>query len=163
VEPVACRAQLAHFLTEEAALLHVLEQQLQNEHGLLTKNDIDGLENACAARQESVARLLRLDDERRGLCRLLGRGEDQAALSQLLQWCDPQGTLASAYEKCSLQATRCREQNDRNGALVGARLNRVSNMLGMLNTGGEKERVYNPQASGRGTAFKPGRLVSISA
>ena len=159
----SCRDQLSRLLADEASLLGRLEQQLQREHELLSKNDIESLEATGNARQDTVARLLRLDDERRGLCRLLGRGDDAAAMSALLQWCDPAGSLASTYAQCADQAGHCREQNDRNGALVTARLNRVNSMLGMLNISGNDARTYaatKPQAPGRECA---GRLVTVTA
>jgi flagella synthesis protein FlgN len=159
----SCLEQLSRLLAEETALLGLLEQQLQNEHTLLTKNDVDGLEAAGSARQDSIAKLLRLDDERRDLCRLLGHSPDNAGMAALLKSCDPARRLASAYERSSQQARRCREQNDRNGALVSARMSRVNSMLGWLNAGNEKERVYHAQHSNRSAAAKPGRLVSTSA
>jgi flagellar biosynthesis/type III secretory pathway chaperone len=165
MEPQACHAQLAHLLTDEQALLALLTQQLQREHELLTANDVEGLELAADARQSSVAKLLRLDDERRNLCRLLGQSADQTGLGALLQWCDPTGSLQPAHGEISRLAQRCREQNDRNGMLVNARLSRVSGMLDMLNGGSAPSgKTYESRGIQRGPA-KPqaGRMVSVSA
>ena len=63
----ACRSQLDRLLRDETSLLALLEQQLESEHALLKSNDIDGLDQAGAARQDTVQRLLRVDDERRSL------------------------------------------------------------------------------------------------
>jgi flagellar biosynthesis protein FlgN len=164
VEAQACRDQLTRLLSEESSLLTRLQQQLQHEHDMLTANDVDGLERAGNARQESIAALLRIDDDRRDLCRALGRNPDQTGLAGLLQWCDPQGSLSTAYGKCSELAQNCRTQNDRNGVLVNARLNRVSGMLGMLNTNAADSRTYGAQHAPRPTpTVNPGRLLSISA
>lgn len=146
----ACRAQLARLLQDEAALLTRLEAQLQSEHALLKSNDVEGLEQASSARQQTVAGLLRVDDERRQLCRLLGKGEDKLAMAEILRWCDPDGSLTGDCAQCAQAAVRCREQNDRNGALVTARLNRIGEML----------RVVNPAASAAGT-YAPGSMTTL--
>ena len=82
----ACRSQLDRLLRDETALLTLLEQQLDTEHGLLKSNDIDGLDRAGAARQDTVLRLMRVDDERRQLARLSGNSDDQFAMAELLRW-----------------------------------------------------------------------------
>jgi flagellar biosynthesis/type III secretory pathway chaperone len=164
MEPQACREQFARHLSDETDLLIGLEQLLQREHELLSANDIEGLEQAGAVRQQTVARLLRLDEERRGLCRVRKLPADAAGLAQLLAWCDPTGSLAAAQALCATHAERCRDQNERNGALVTARLNRISGMLGMLE-GSNPASTYQPRNSGvRASTYKPaGRMVSTSA
>lgn len=163
ISPVQCRDALARILQEEIALLTQLETLLGNEHGFLASNDIDGLEGASVARQDCVARLLKLTDERRDLGRLLGRGSDLAGQAALLAWCDPVGSLASMLAEHARRSTTCRDQNDRNGALVGARMARVSNMLGMLSGPSTAPAVYG--RSGQRTAAQPGsgRLVAARA
>src|SRR5690606_41868496 len=100
-----CRAQLTRLLVDENALLTELEQQLRNEHAFLAGNDVEALERAGTARQNTVAKLLRLDDERRGLCRLLGKGEDKIGLAALFTWCDPTGSLAAQAAQRSEEHT----------------------------------------------------------
>jgi flagellar biosynthesis/type III secretory pathway chaperone len=164
MEPEACRAQLARLLADESSLLGVLAQQLQREHELLTLNDIEGLEQAGNARQASVAALLEIDDDRRALCLLLGRSADLAGLGALLQWCDPAGSLAQVYQQCAEQAQKCRDLNDRNGALVNARMQRVSGVLDMLAGDARGPRTYGDRAAGQNARpMAPGRLVSTSA
>lgn len=157
----ACRTQLARLLADENALLGELEQQLAGEHDFLSSNDIDGLEKAGARRQQTIAKLLRLEDERGSLCRMLGHGDGREGLAALLAWCDPQGTLAAAQARCTELAGRCRAQNERNGALVTARLKRVTGMLDMV-AGNTTPRTYEPRASRYATA-PAGRMVSVSA
>ena len=157
----SCRAQLQRLLTDENSLLAELQQQLTREHEFLAGNDVDSLERAGTARQQTVARLLKIEDERRHLCLLLGHGADRAGLAALFHWCDPDGTLAAAQDTCTRLAENCRTQNELNGALVTARLTRITGMLDMIatsNTG----RTYEPGAAR--TATPPaGRLVSVSA
>jgi flagellar biosynthesis/type III secretory pathway chaperone len=161
VDHDACRTQLARLLADEAVLLGQLERQLQDEHRFLAANDVEGLEHAGAARQQTIARLLHLEDERRNLCRAAGRGSDRDALAALFAWCDPQGTLAAAQAECARLAGNCRAQNERNGALVTARLKRVCGMLDML-ADTPASGTYQPRAS-RYAAPPAGRMVSVSA
>ncbi len=158
----SCLNQLSRLLADETAQLAALEQQLQREHELLQANDVDGLEQAAKIRQQTVATLLRLDDDRRNLCRLMGQSADQTGLAAIIGWCDPEGKLSAAYAACAVQAQRCRDQNDRNGALVTARLNRVSGMLGMLNANAAP-KTYEARGAARSTSTPGGRMVSISA
>jgi flagellar biosynthesis/type III secretory pathway chaperone len=156
-----CRARLARLLAEETALLTQLAQQLQHEHELLATNDVEGLEQAGESRQHTIVKLLRLEDDRRALCRQLGRDMDRNGLAQLFAWCDPEGTLAAAQAACTELAGRCRTQNERNGALVTARLTRVTGMLDMLGDS-TAPRTYD-QRFARATAVPAGRMVSVSA
>jgi len=157
-----CLSQLSRLLADETALLGTLERQLGNEHALLEANDIENLEHASNARQQSVAGLLRIDDERRRLCQLLGHGTDQTGLAALLAWCDPQGSLAGDLASSATQAQRCRDQNDRNGALVAARLRHVSGMLGML-TANTTPKTYESRGHSSTAGLPAGRMVSVSA
>ena len=159
----ACRSQLDRLLRDETSLLALLEKQLESEHGLLKANDIDGLDQAGAARQDTVQKLLRIDDDRRQLARLLGKGNDPAAMAELLGWCDPQGSLADVYGLCATQAQRCREQNTRNGALVAARLARVSDTLRHIAPSPTSARTYAQKPSAAVPRLEAGRLVQTRA
>jgi flagellar biosynthesis protein FlgN len=164
MESKVCLTQLARLLADETSLLGTLAQQLQREHELLVANDVEGLELAADARQNSVVALSRLDQERRSLCRLLGHSADHLGLAALFKWCDPAGSLAAAHAAASDQAQRCREQNDRNGALVNARLNRLSGMLDLLNGNNATHRTYESRGTNRNPAgIAAGRMVSTSA
>lgn len=159
-----CRRHVARLLDEEIRLLGTLEQQLLREYQLLESNDVEHLEKASRDRQQAVADLLRVDDERRGLGRMLGHGADNTGLAALLRWCDPEGSLAAQQAACAVQAQRCRDQNDRNGALVTARLKRVNGMLGMLGAQGGPA-TYDGSRAARPASPAPvaGRMVSVSA
>lgn len=157
----ACRAQLANLLAEETGLLEELGRQLQREHQFLTSNDVESLEGASSVRQHTVSKLLRLDDERRALCGLMGRSTDRVGLAALFAWCDPAGSLGPVQSRCADLAAACRAQNERNGALVTARLTRVTGMLDMISSNATA-RTYEPRAT-RSAAAPAGRLVSVSA
>jgi len=153
MDPQACRERFARHLTAEVELLSRLEQQLQHEHELLVANDVESLEKVSSTRQQTVANLLRVHEERGALCRARRLAADPAGFAKLLEWCDPQGTLADAQTHCATQAERCREQNERNGALVMARLNRIGSMLGML-TADSGSATYHPRTAVRSRTFE---------
>src|SRR5687768_14726867 len=98
-------------------------------------------------RQESVGRLLRAEDERKNLCRMHGREPDALGSEQLMKWCDPRGTLRAQWAECANGATRCRELNDRNGALVLARMKRVETLLTVITGKTQEPQTYGPRGA----------------
>jgi flagellar biosynthesis/type III secretory pathway chaperone len=152
VDPGACREHLQKLLAEEFNALTQLETLLDREHELLLANDVDGLDHAGESRQVCVGALLRVEDERRSVCRMMNVPADVQGLEKLLRWCDPSNTLHRRLSDCAERATRCRELNDRNGALVTARLKKVEGMLDVL-TG----RANQPKVYGRQGMFQPQR------
>lgn len=161
MDPKLCREHLENVLIEEAAALARLEKILEEEHGLLGGRDVEGLERAGVARQEQVTSLLRLEEERRSLCSMHGHGADAAGLERLVAWCDPSRGLRPRFEETAQRAARCRDLNERNGALVGARLRRVGQMLEMLEGGRSAGRTYGPTGVTSGPSV--GRVVQLRA
>lgn len=145
MDPLTCRAHMARLIQEETMALEELAALLEREYTHLTASDVDSLREAMRERHRCVARILKVDDERRGLCRNLGRPHDLQGLEALLAWCDPQGTLVAAWTGCTAAATRCRGLNDRNGAMAGARLQNVQARLGMLINGRRETVTYGPR------------------
>ena len=121
-DPTLCRDQLATLMAGQNAQLAALESLLAQEFALLQARDAEGLENAGSARQQCIGHILRIEDERRALCRANGHGDDPAGLHSLLAWCDSTGALMPAMQEYRERTQRCREQNDRNGMLVNSRL-----------------------------------------
>lgn len=138
-----CRERLGRLMAEENAQLATLEALLAREHALLEARDMEGLDESSAARQQCVVQILRIEDERRALGRANGHDGDAAGLPGLLAWCDPTGVLRPVAEEYRDRARRCRELNDRNGKLVGARLQ-----------GAGESRAYGPGGvRGSGSLF----------
>ena len=121
-DPTLCRDQLATLMAEQNAHLAALETLLTQEYELLQARDAEGLEKAGTARQQCIGHILRIQDERRSLCRDAGHGEDPSGLQSLLTSCDPAGQLMPAMQEYRERTLRCRELNDRNGLLVNGRL-----------------------------------------
>lgn len=160
MEPARCREQLAHVIGEETEALEALITFLESEHEQLSSSDVTGLERAIREHQLGIARVIQADQARVALCRLLGHeAPDARAVESVLHWCDPDGTLAPAWGRCMEVAAKCRALNDRNGALVGARLRHVQARLATLvqNRGGNVS--YGPRG---GYAFaSTGQVVKV--
>src|SRR5215469_9983950 len=147
MEPAQCREKLGRLLGDESRGLKELSVLLDREHGYLEANDVVSLEGASRERQRCVARIFRVDEERRELCTVMKFPLDLKGLESLIRWCDPKGTLASGWAECSAAATRCRQLNDRNGALVAARLKHVQARLGTLIESRREPVTYGPRGA----------------
>lgn len=161
MEASACRDKLGSLIAQETRSLTELAALLEKEHEYLLANDVVSLEGAAQERQRCVARIAQADEERQALCRDLGRCDDAQGLEDLLRWCDPRGTLAAGWAQCSAAAAHCRRLNDRNGALVGARLKHVQERLGVLIQSRREPVTYG--ARGAYTAAGAGRVLATKA
>ena len=130
LDPKHCREQLATLMAAQNAQLAALESLLTHEYQLLQTRNAEGLEQAGTARQQCIGHILRIEDERRALCRATGRSDDPAGLHSLLAWCDPTGLLLPAMREYRERTRLCREQNDRNGMLVNGRLQQEGRTYG---------------------------------
>jgi len=144
-----CREQLATLMADQNARLAELEGLLTQEYALLQTSDAEGLEKAGTARQQCIGDILRIEDERRALCRATGRSEDAAGFHHLLAWCDPTGLLVAAMHEYRERTRRCREQNDRNGILVNGRLHAGIQEGRTYGPGGDSSRGYGRKLTTR--------------
>ena len=161
MDQAKCREKLGRLIGDECTALNELSTLLEREHGFLQENDVVSLEGATRERQRCVARIFRVDEERRALCLDLGRPLDLKGLEDLIRWCDPKGTLAGRWTECSEAAARCRMLNDRNGALVAARLKHVQARLGTLIESRREAVTYGPR--GAYSQASSGRVVATEA
>jgi flagellar biosynthesis/type III secretory pathway chaperone len=162
LDPGVTRESLATLLSQEISFLNRLAELLAHEHSLLVANDVDALDKAMQDRQVVVGRLLDIEEERRGLCRAHGKTADVHGLEQLLAWCDSRGDLKSRMAESAKSAVRCREMNDRNGALVQARMKHVQNMLGAI-TGQAPEAPATYGPKGAYSQPRSGRVFTSQA
>ncbi len=160
MDSTVCREHLEKLLIEEANVLERLQGVLDHEHELLLANDVDGLERAGETRQTCIGNLLRIEDERRSLCRMLNLPEDVTGLERLLAWCDSSGTLKQRWADCAERAGRCRDANDRNGALVTARMKKVEGMIDILTGRANEPKTYGKQ--GGYTSTSRGSRLTVS-
>jgi flagellar biosynthesis/type III secretory pathway chaperone len=145
VDPSVCKEHLSKLISEETQALTRLEGLLDKEHEHLLANDIDALDRTGDERQACIGDLVRVDDDRRMLCRMLNMPADKTGLERMLQWCDPAASLQSRIADCAERAGRCRSLNERNGALVTARLKRVEGMIDVVTGRANQPKVYGRQ------------------
>jgi flagella synthesis protein FlgN len=162
VDATLTRDHLARLLAEENTALAEFESLLEREHAALRSRDIDELEALSDARQNSITRMLKLEDERRSVCGMHGYSTDLNGLAGLIAWCDPRRSLTPAYDECSTRARKCRELNDRNGVLVGAQIKRVEGMLGAITGTRAEPRAYGPRRAGA-YSQSSGQVLSAEA
>lgn len=159
-----CRESFVRLLAEEIQALGEVEQLLNVEHEALKSKNIDVLEQTAETRRTRIGALVRIEDERRSLCRMLGHEPDADGLIRMMQWCDPQGSLTAQWRDRGERAKRCRLLNDRNGALVTARLKRVEGLVDLLTGKSESPGTYGPHGAGANpAAAASGRLITIEA
>ena len=142
MDAALCREQLDQLLTQEASALDLLQTLLNREHESLAASDIDALERAGNARQSCVGDLLRIESERQSLCRLMNYSADAAGIDKLLAWCDVSQQLRRRWTKTLELATTCRQLNNRNGAVVAAKLKRVEGLLAVVTGRNKNGAVY---------------------
>ncbi len=143
-------AHLDHILAEERRLLAELEQLLQQETASLQGDDLGAMQRIGRARHQCVELLTRLDSERADSCRMLSFGTGRGALEKLLDWADPSAQLQQRWRANLDLARRCKEHNDRNGAIVNVKLGRVQRLLAKLR-GVPPSPVYGRKGTRGGT------------
>jgi flagellar biosynthesis protein FlgN len=160
MDPNLCREHLGVLFSEEIDVLGQLEELLQSERDALNANDIEALEATALARQQRVGELTRIEEQRRSLCRLHGNSADLAGLERIVAWCDPAGSLVSRLRDCGQRAARCRDLNDRNGALVKTHLKRVEGILGVITGSSGQPVTYD--ATGSAGGQRAGRILGAA-
>ncbi|HWW20387.1 MAG TPA: flagellar protein FlgN [Steroidobacteraceae bacterium] len=140
------RQHLSRILAEEAQLLAELESVLERETDILVGDDAQAIQNIGSNRHRCVDALSRLGVERTDTGRMLCFGADATGLDQLFEWADPSKALHARWSVNLELARRCKAINDKNGAIVAAKLNRVQKLLGQLR-GVNPAPVYSSRAS----------------
>jgi flagellar biosynthesis/type III secretory pathway chaperone len=140
---------VGRILADESGLLGELEGLLSKETDILRGDDVAAIERIGFTRHRCVDALARLEAERADVCRMLSYGVGRAAFEQLLTWCDRAQTLRQRWLANLEAARRCKEINDRNGALVSAKLVRVQKLLTAIR-GTAPPPVYSARGSRHG-------------
>ncbi|WP_114241658.1 flagella synthesis protein FlgN [Dyella sp. C9] len=143
----ALQAELDHALTaavEEMRLaVDQLADALQDERTALETADVDGLNRAGASKHALMVRLEQLDSERVQLSRSA-----------------PEATraLAPVWQQVLQSLRACQQLNQRNGTLVGIRLQQVRKALAVL-TGNELEASVYGRAGDLRTSLRSQSLA----
>jgi flagellar biosynthesis/type III secretory pathway chaperone len=132
LQPAAVREHLSRILDQESRLLAEFETLLQEETGILRRDDVEAIAQIGSRRQRHIDALTRLDGERSDNCRMLSFGQGRGAMSKLYAWCDASGELNTRWLANLQIARRCQKLNDTNGAIVTAKLSRVQQLLRVI-------------------------------
>jgi flagella synthesis protein FlgN len=146
VQPADIRQHIERVLNDEAVLLAELQQLLAREADIVRGDDPEAIEHIGGARHHCVDSLTRLDAERAAACRMLSFGSGREGFDKLLSWCDPGQSLRNRWQLNLQLARKCKELNDRNGAVVALKLGQVQQLLGTLR-GGAAPAVYGRQGA----------------
>jgi flagellar biosynthesis/type III secretory pathway chaperone len=77
---------------------------------------------------------------------MLSMGSGRAGFERVLAWCDPVHGLRTLWQGNLQAARRCKDLNDRNGAVVALKLGQVQQLLATLR-GGSPVPVYGRQGA----------------
>lgn len=141
------RRHLERVLGEETRLLDELEQLLARESDVVRGSDASAIENIGGTRHQCVTALTRLDAERMEACRMLSYPANRDGFERLLAWCDPSHSLRGKWQANLQVARRCKDINDRNGAVVALKLGQVRQLLSTLRGGTASAQTYGRQGS----------------
>jgi flagellar biosynthesis/type III secretory pathway chaperone len=144
------RRHLESLLSEEAQLLIELEAVLEQETDIVRGDDTDAIQRIGSNRHRCVDRLSRIGVERTDTVRMLCFSIDRTGMDKLIDWADPTAALRVRWRANLELAHRCKALNDKNGAIVAAKLDRVQQLLGKLR-GSTAPPVYSPKGSRYGS------------
>jgi flagellar biosynthesis protein FlgN len=136
VHPADIRQHLARVLDDESRHLAELEQLLIREAAVVNGDDAAAIEHIGDVRRSCLEQLTRLDAERLAPGRMLSFGDGRDGFARLLAWCDSDQKLRARWEQNLAIARRCKDLNDRNGAVVALKLSQVRQALATLRGGG---------------------------
>jgi flagellar biosynthesis/type III secretory pathway chaperone len=150
VERHDVHTHLTRILAEEARLLSELQGVLEQETEVVSGDDAEAIQRIGSNRHRCVERLAQLAAERSDTGRMLSFGSDGPGLARLIDWADPSAALRAQWRINLDLARRCQAINDKNGAIVTAKLERVRQLLGKLR-GATAPPVYNAKGARYGS------------
>lgn len=147
VQPTDVRRHLERVLGDESRLLAELEALLKRESEVVRGDDPGAIERIGGSRHDCIATLTRLDAERMDACRMLNLAANREGFERLLAWCDPGRQLHALWQRNLQVARRCKDLNDRNGAVVALKLGQVRQLLSTLRGSGGAPATYGRQGA----------------
>jgi flagellar biosynthesis protein FlgN len=151
----AAVAALIALLDREIAAGQALLAGLDLERSTLTGFDVAALEAATGEKERLAAEFERLDADRRRLLERFGYGPSETDMVELIRVVEDStytensrraGPLVTRWRRLVALIQRCRNDNQRNGMIVGLQTRRVTQTLNVLRTGRPDQLTY-----GRGT------------
>jgi len=147
----AAVAALNALMDRELAAGQALLDGLDAERAALTGFDVAALESATAEKERLAAEFDRLDADRRRMLERFGYGPGSGDMASLIRAVeDPTysddsrrtGAVGSRWRRLVTLIHRCRNDNQRNGMIVGLQTRRVAQTLNVLRTGRPDQLTY---------------------
>ncbi len=146
-------------LQQEQAAVQQLLATLQQEHQALGARDVDAIDQAVAAKEQQLAQLGQLAQQRNQLLEQAGVSADKEGFSQFIA-SEPSGKLKQRWDELETLLRECQRQNQINGSLLETGRQVSQELLSIL-TGQDfgKNELYNQRgrtssAMGQNTSFK---------
>lgn len=151
-------AELCTLLEEEIRVATLLWGTIKTEREALRARDADALTRATGAKQQCLAELDALDQDRRQMLALAGLPSDRQGLDLHVESLADEHPVAFRWQRLAGLLDQCRLGNTANGQMVAIQRNHVERALRVLQGGDANPLTYGPDGSQRGTGT--GRRLS---
>lgn len=116
--PAECRTAFERLVVASLAAADQLQKSLNDERLALERQDSDALGQAANAKQECVATLETLEQERRAISAAAGFASGPEQMPALIAWCDGGNRIIEDWERFLVIAADCDRMNTANGAII---------------------------------------------
>jgi flagella synthesis protein FlgN len=125
------REQLEHLLQREAESVQGLAVTLTLEFEALEGNDADSLNDVVSRKEQQLAELNNLANERTALLQHAGFDADRAGFAAALD-ADDSGALRPLWEQVEAALLKCQQQNEINGKLLDVSKQQTQELLSLM-------------------------------
>lgn len=150
--------ELCTLLEEEIRVATLLWGTIKTEREALRARDADALTRATGAKQQCLAELDALDQDRRELLTLAGLPGDRPGLDLHVETLADEHPVAFRWQRLTGLLEQCRIGNAANGQMVAIQRNHVERALRVLKGDNATPLTYGPDGNHKGAAS--GRRLS---
>lgn len=150
--------ELCTLLEEEIRVATLLWGTIKTEREALRARDADALTGASGAKQQCLAELDALDQDRRQMLELAGLPSDRQRLDLHIETLSDDHPIAFRWQRLTGLLDQCRLGNTANGQMVAIQRNHVERALRVLRNGDSNPLTYGPD--GNQVANGTGRRLS---
>jgi flagellar biosynthesis protein FlgN len=135
-------SELDALLSKEISVINKLIELFQQEHQILSSNELDKLEALSRRKLKTLQALENAEHERGNWLQAAGWDRGGNAMVQLLSLQAPGSKADSAWRELLKLASDAKALNQRNGALVQSKMNLNEQYLQILVNAGNRLAVY---------------------
>lgn len=145
--------ELMQRLQRESEAIASLLESLRQEYEALQSRDLETLEQVTAEKDARITRVQEAGAARVGLLQEGGFPPDAEGMQTCIEAAGSrQERLAALWEEVRGHVHACREQNERNGRLLGASLRQTQQALAILTGGGKETEIYGQDGTKSGAS-----------